>query len=44
MILEGGHVGTGPEQAALLYRIFALSRAWLVEAGAAEPTANGPER
>lgn len=31
---EGGHIGTGPRQAELLYEISALSRAWLIKEGA----------
>ncbi len=37
LLLEGGHMGVGPGQQALLAEIIRLSRAWLIAEGAVNP-------
>jgi hypothetical protein len=41
VLLEGEHVGVGPDERKLLARVIEVTRTWLVEAGAIEPAPPG---
>jgi hypothetical protein len=41
VVIEGDHMGLGPEKRKLLAKVVAVSRAWLIEQGAIVPATVG---